>query len=185
MQMCKRMSACATQPCGGTFHERKPMKAFEVFILSVVLAAAVGCGGGASSVITPPPPQGAAQVSVSLHDMPPTGVTLLSLQATVTGISMQPGNVSLLNSPMSLEMSRLQGMSAYMGTVSVPAGNYTGMNVTLTNPRMTFLNGTGGTMDGMMGRGTCANGQICQLTPTMMASSINITGSPFPLAVQA
>src|SRR6266568_3759037 len=161
------------------------MKAFEVFILSVVLAAVVGCGGGASSVITPPPPPGAAQVSVSLHDMPPAGVTLLSMQATITGISVQPANVSLLNSPMSLEVSQLQGMSAYMGTVSVPAGNYTGMTVTLTNPRMTFVNNTGGTIGGMMGGGTCANGQICQLTPTMMASSVTITGSPFPLTVQA
>lgn len=161
------------------------MKAFEVFILSVVLAAAAGCGGGASSVIAPPPPQGAAQVSISLHDMPPTGVTMLSFQATVTGISMQPGSVSLLNSPMTLEMSQLQAMSAYMGTVSVPAGNYTAMTVTLTNPRMTFQNNTGGTMGGMMGGGNCANGQVCQLTPTMMASSVNITGSPFPLTVQA
>src|SRR5690349_16777228 len=105
------------------------MKAFEVFILSVVLAAGAGCGGGASSVIAPPPPQGAAQVSISLHDMPPTGVTMLSFQATVTGISMQPGSVSLLNSPMTLEMSQLQAMSAYIGTISVPAGNYTGMTV--------------------------------------------------------
>jgi hypothetical protein len=161
------------------------MKILKLFILSVALAALAGCGGGTSSVITPPPPQGTAQVSVSLHDMPPTGVTLLSFQAMVTGISMQPGDVSLLNSPMSLEMSQLQGMSAYMGTISVPAGNYTGITVTLTNPRMTFLNNTGGMMGGMMGGGTCANGQICQLTPTMMASSVNITGSPFPLTVQA
>lgn len=161
------------------------MKILGICILSVGLVALAGCGGGASSVITPPPVQGAAQVSVSIHDMPPTGVTLLSMQATVTGISMQPGNVSLLNSPMSLEMSQLQAMSAYMGTVSVPAGNYTGMTVTLTNTRMTFQNNTGGTMGGMMNGGTCANGQICELIPTMMASSVSISGSPFPLSVQA
>ena len=161
------------------------MKELRLLILSIALVALAGCGGGSSSVVNPIPQQGSAQVSVSLHDMPPTGVTVLSFQATVTGISMQPGSVSLLNSPMSLEMSQLQARSAYMGTISVPAGNYTGMTVTLTNPQMTFLNNTGGTMGGMMGGGTCANGQICQLTPTMMASSVNITSSPFPLAVQA
>jgi hypothetical protein len=161
------------------------VKELKLLILSIALVALAGCGGGSSSVVNPVPQQGSAQVSVSLHDMPPAGVIMLSFQATVTGISMQPGNVSLLNSPMSLEMSQLQAMSAYMGTVSVPAGTYTGMTVTLTNPRMTFLNNTGGIMGGMMGGGTCANGQICQLTPTMMASSVNITGSPFPLAVQA
>ena len=161
------------------------MKNLKYFLASIALFVLAGCGGGASSVITPPPIQGAAQVSVSLHDMPPAGVTVLSFQATITGISMQPGNISLLNSPMSLEMSQLQAMSAYMGTVSVPAGNYTGMTVTLTNPRMTFQNNTGGTMGGMMGGGSCANGQICQLTPAMMASSVAITGSPFPLSAQA
>jgi Domain of unknown function (DUF4382)/Domain of unknown function (DUF5666) len=164
---------------------RHSMKALQVFILLVTLVALAGCGGGASSVSNPVPQQGTAQVSVSLHDMPPAGVSVLSFQATVTGISMQPGGVSLLNSPMALEMTQLQAVSAYMGTISVPAGNYTGMTVTLTNPEMTFLNTTGGTIGGMMGGSTCANGQVCQLIPTMMASSVNITGSPFPLTVQA
>jgi Domain of unknown function (DUF5666) len=162
------------------------MKAVNIFILTVALGALAGCGGGGSSVINNPPPQvGTAQVSVSLHDMPPTGITMLSFQATITGISMQPGNVSMLSSPMTLEMSQLQALSAYMGTISVPVGTYTGMTVTLSNPRMTFLNNTGGTMGGMMGGGSCAVGQICQLTPTMMASSVNITGSPFPITVEA
>jgi len=35
------------------------------------------------------------------------------------------------------------------------------------------------------GGGTCANGQICQFTPTMMASRVAITGSHFPVTVQA
>jgi hypothetical protein len=59
------------------------------------------------------------------------------------------------------------------------------MSITFTNPRMTILNTTGGTIGGMMGGGSCANGQVCQLAPTMMASSATITGSPFPLSVQA
>src|SRR5215471_4123254 len=161
------------------------MKSATLAILWLLFIAVGGCGGGASSVVNTPAPQGAAQVSVSLHDMPPAGVTVLSFQATVTGISMQPGNVPMLNSNMTLEMTQLQAMSAYMGTISVPAGTYTGMTLTLSNPHMTFLNSTGTTMGGMMGGGSCANGQICQLTPTMMVSSVTITGSPFPLTVQA
>ena len=72
-------------------------------------------------------------------------------------------------------------------SASVPVGNYTSMTITLANPQMTFLNDTGGTMSmgGMMGGGTCANGQICEFTPTMMASSVTISSSPFPLDVQA
>ncbi len=158
-----------------------------LFVFAVLWALA-GCGGGSSSTPSPTPtPQGSAQVSISLHDMPPAGVTVLSFQAMITGISMQPGNISLLNSPMTLEITHLQGMSAYMATVSVPAGNYTGMTITLGNAQMTFLNDTGSTMggSGMMGGSSCANGQVCQFTPTMMASSVTISGSPFPMDVQA
>lgn len=163
------------------------MRLIMRFLLSsMVSLSLVGCGGG-SSPNNPPPSQGTAPISISLHDMPPVGVTVLSFQATVTGIAMQPGNVSLLSAPMTLEMTQLQGMSAYMGTASVPAGSYTSMTITLANPRMTFLNDTGTTMSmgGMMGGASCANGQICQFSPTMMASSVTITGSPFPLNVQA
>lgn len=165
------------------------MKTFVAVTLLVVTATVIGCGGNGSSPVNnnPPPQQGFAAGSVSLHDMPPAGVTVLSFQATITGIAMQPGNVSLLNTPRTLEMTQLQGMSAYLGAVSVPAGNYGSMTITLANPQMTFLNDSGSSMSmgGMMGGASCANGQICQFTPTMMASSVTITGSPFPLDVQA
>ncbi len=84
-------------------------------------------------------------------------------------------------------MTQLQGMSAYMGTISLPVGAYSGMTITLSNPQMTFLNNTGGMMGGggMMGSAGCANGQICQLSPTLTSASVSITGSPFPISVQA
>src|SRR5215470_11196694 len=119
------------------------MRAISIALLLFVASLGIGCGGGGSSsslTPTPVPQQGTAQASISLHDMPPMGVTVLSFQAMITGMTMQPGNVSVLNSPITLEMTQLQGMSAYMGTVSLPVGSYTGMTVTLSNPQMTFLN---------------------------------------------
>jgi hypothetical protein len=162
--------------------------ALKAFLVASGLLPLIGCGGGGSnSVTTPTPQQGTAQASISLHDMPPTGVTVLSFRATITGMTIQPGNVSVLSSPVTLEMTQLQGMSAYMGTVSLPVGTYTGMTVTLSNPQMTFLNNTGGMMSGggMMGGSGCANGQICQLSPTLSSSNVSVTGSPFPITVQA
>lgn len=163
----------------------------RIFV-SCMLMGLVGCGGGSGSSNPPggtnpsPTPQ-TSQVSFSLHDMPPMGVTVLSFQATITGMTLQPGNVSILNSPMTLEMTQLQGMSSYLGTVSLPAGTYTGISITLSNPQMTFLNDTGGMMGGggMMGASGCANGQVCQLNPSLSSSSVSITGSPFPIDVQA
>lgn len=166
------------------------MKALSTAILIAALGSMLGCGGGtANSPInnSPSPQEQSAPASISIHDMPPAGVTVLSFQATITGIAMQPGNVSLLNTPITLEMTELQGMSAYLGTISVPTGNYTSMIIALANPQMTFLNDTGTTMgmDGMMGGQTCANGQICESNPTMSASSVTISSSPFPLEVLA
>ena len=36
-----------------------------------------------------------------------------------------------------------------------------------------------------MGGNGCASGQVCQLSPTMTTSSVTLTGSPFPINVQA
>ena len=159
------------------------MQVARVLMVCLCLLTLVACGGGSSNAVNPPATQGVAQLSLSLRDMPPMGVTVLSFQATVTGVAMQPGNVSLLNSPMTLEMTQLQTMAVYLGTISVPAGNYTGMMITFANPRMTFLNNSGGMM--MMGPANCANGEICVFSPPMMSSSVTISGSPFPLNVQA
>ncbi len=159
------------------------MQVTRVLLVWFCLAALVACGGGSSGGVNPPPATGVAPVSLSLRDMPPMGVTVLSFQATVTGAVMQPGNVSLVNSPMTVEMTQLQTMAIYLGTISVPAGNYTGMTITLANPRMTFLNNSGGMM--MMGSANCATGDICVFSPTMMSTTVTISGSPFPLNVQA
>ena len=88
------------------------MKVMKVATLLLVITATAGCGGNGNSPVNnnPSPQQGFASGSVSLHDMPPAGVTVLSFQATITGIAMQPGNVSLLNMPLTLEMTQLQGM---------------------------------------------------------------------------
>jgi hypothetical protein len=57
------------------------------------------------------------------------GVTALSSQATITGMTLQPGNVSVLSSPTTLEMTQLQGLSAYLGTTSLPEGTNTGVTI--------------------------------------------------------
>jgi hypothetical protein len=77
-------------------------------ILSVLFAGLAGCGGGNSSVSNPPLAiKGSAQASISLRDMPPRGVSVLSFQATITGMTLQPSNVSVLNSPTTLKMTQL------------------------------------------------------------------------------
>ncbi len=145
------------------------------------LSVVAGCGGGSTgtSTVGTTPPSSTTALNLSLRDMPPAGTNILSFSATVTGAVMQPGNVSVLNAPMTVEMTQLQSMAAYLSTVNVPAGNYTGMTVTFSNPRMTFLNNSGA----MMMNFNCPQGQICQITPPMTTAGATISGAPFPLNV--
>lgn len=156
---------------------RRTLAAFIFLGLGVV----AGCGGGSAgpSSVNTPPPASTAPLNLSLRDMPPSGVEILAFSATVTGVAMQPGNVSVLDTPMTIEMTQLQSMATYLNTVSVPAGNYTGMTVTFSNPRLTYLNNSGG----MMMNFNCPAGQICQTTPPMTTASATISGAPFPLSV--
>lgn len=157
---------------------------FLLVMVSMSLGFMVSCGGSNSvtgSTLTHKP--STAALNISMRDMPMQGISVLAFRVTVTGAALQPGNISLINSPMTLEMTQLQSMPAYLNTVSVPEGNYTGITFTFANPRLTFLNNTGS--GGMMGGISCPTGQICQVTPPTLSGSTTITGSPFPFDAQA
>lgn len=137
-------------------------------IVAFTVASAVGCGG--SSSVTPPPPAQAAQMSISVTDAPPAGVTVFSFEVTVSGASLSPGNVDLLagKTPPRIEVKKLETESAFLSTLSIPAGTYTSLNLTFANPELTFLNNTGASIAG------CANGAVCEIKPSgTLAATVN------------
>ena len=131
----------------------------------LVITCITGCGG--SYTAPPPPGAQAAQMSVSVTDAPPAGVTVLSFEVTVTGASLSPGSVDLLvgKTPPRLEVKNLETESAFLSTLSIPAGTYTGLALTFVNPELTFLNNTGAALAG------CAVGAVCEIKPTGTLSS--------------
>jgi len=131
----------------------------------LVITCITGCGG--SYTAPPPPGAQAAQMSVSVTDAPPAGVTVLSFEVTVTGASLSPGSVDLLGgkTPPRLEVKNLETESAFLSTLSIPAGTYTGLALTFVNPELTFLNNTGAALAG------CAVGAVCEIKPTGTLSS--------------
>ena len=144
--------------------------------LAIFLAA---CGGVNS---TPPPTTGVTgvtHVSLSLRDAPPAGVTVLSFEVTVNSATLQPGNVALVNTPVTVEVEHLQTESAFLSTISAPAGAYSSISLTFANPEMTIQNNSGAAI------GTCANGAICELTPPLSPATVNFSGPPFPLNLSA
>ena len=137
------------------------ISALLVGLLSAALVA--GCGGSYSPpAINPGPGAQSAQVSVSLTDAPPAGVTVFTFEVTVTGATLNPGNVDALagKGPQRIEVKKLETENAFLSTANVAAGNYTSLNLTFSNPELTFRNDTGAMLAG------CASGSVCEIKPS-------------------
>lgn len=156
-------------------------------LFAVVLVA---CGGGNAMMSTSGPNAGMAPVSMTIHDSPPAGVTVLSFEIAVTGASLQPSNMSmqavpLMARPAEIELEHLQTESALLANVSVPAGTYNGVTVTFANPEMTILNQTSGplTVNGQ----SCAIGQVCEVTPKLNQATVSVQAptAPFPITLSS
>ena len=135
--------------------------AFFLGWLSAILLA--GCGGSMSApAMGPGPGPQAALVSVLLTDAPPAGVTVLTFEVTVTGATLNPGSADLLagKGPVRIEIKRLETENAFLSTANIPSGNYTSLNLTFSNPELTFRNDTGTTLAG------CASGSVCEIKPS-------------------
>lgn len=114
----------------------------------------------------------AAPVSLTLRDNPPSGVTVLSFEVTITSALLQPGNVSLLRNPIDVEVKQLEVESALLNTADVPAGTYTGIDVTVSNPELTIKNDTGAALPNFP---SCLNGKICELNLPLAAGQSTVT----------
>jgi hypothetical protein len=119
-----------------------------------------------------------------MTDTPPANVTILSAQVTLTGATLNPGNVPLLSGATTLELTRLQTDVAYLGTTLVKAGSYTSLTLTFANPSLTIENDTGSAI--VSGGTTCSVGSICQIPPTTIANlSTTITLPTFTVSKTA
>ena len=122
-----------------------------------------GCSTGCNA--------GNANLNITLYDLPPAGVSILSFTLPVAGITLTPSsgsNVTVPITPTSYEMTRLQTDSSLVGLdLSVPVGTYTSINVTVTASSGAFINTSGITI------GTCVNGAVCPM-PSGAATTIQV-----------
>jgi Domain of unknown function (DUF4382)/Domain of unknown function (DUF5666) len=166
-------------------------KAVVVSCLSMLsLAVLAGCGG-TSATMQSPGGLSAVPVSLTIHDNPPAGVTVLSFEINVTGASLQPSDstvqaVSMIKEPQEIELEHLQTESALLGNVNVPAGTYNGISLTFANPTMTILNQTTAALS--LGNGqNCAVGQTCEFSPKLNQTMVAVQAptAPFPINLTA
>jgi Domain of unknown function (DUF4382) len=144
-------------------------KAFTLLLLSGVLFTLTSCSG-VKNACTSCTPTGNATLNLTLSDTPPTGVNIISFTMPIVGISLTPSTGSPVSvfSSGTFELTHLQSDSDPIAVgVSVPAGSYTSVNVTLGTSTGIFVNASGATI------GTCVVNALCTL-PNGAATTISI-----------
>jgi hypothetical protein len=142
----------------------------------ILCSALAGCGGN-NQLGSQPQNGGNSSVVLAITDTPPSLVTILSAQVTLTGATLAPGNVSLFSGSTTVELTRLQTDIAYIATAAnIPAGNYTSVTLTFANPSLTIENDSASTIAG------CAVGSICPVVPTATSLSTTVPLTSFSIA---
>ncbi|MFI5058915.1 MAG: DUF4382 domain-containing protein [Candidatus Acidiferrales bacterium] len=161
--------------------------------LSMLLVAAIslascsgvpksGGGGGGGG--------GNTTLSLTMRDTLLTGTSILSFKVTITGVSLTPSTgkpVSLTLNPTTpiIELTHLQSDSAFLGTSTVPSGNYTSAAISFTSPDIVLINQTTVPLTG--GTTACPVSPVsavttCEFKPTT-SGMITLTTAPFPLTL--
>jgi hypothetical protein len=120
---------------------------------------------------------GNSSVVLAMTDTPPSLVSILSAQVTLTGATLTPGNISLFSGSATVDLMRLQTDIAYLSTAAnIPAGNYTAVTLTFANPELTIENDMATTIAG------CAGASICAIVPTAAPMSTTVPLAGFSIA---
>ncbi len=144
-----------------------------IFVLAGCSHAVFPQSGGGSGTGTSP-------LILTLHDAPPsgpTGVTVTSFEVTITGVVLEPGDISILSIPQTVELTQLQTNSVFLSTTQVPAGAYTGLTITYSNPQFTIINNSGAAVTTPTGQCpanascTVTNPTVTQLIETLPSAS--------------
>jgi uncharacterized protein DUF4382 len=139
-----------------------------------------GCGKSQGPLVGG---NGKAQISLTIHDSPPAGITVLSLQVTIKTAMLQPGNVSI-TLPETAELTQLQSDTTILSSLQIPSGTYKSLVLDIENPSMTFINNTGGPITPPFQSQTCAINAVCQITPVTSGTTVTFSTAPvFPLVL--
>src|ERR1700747_1599380 len=111
-----------------------------VALMLVSCAFLAACGG---SMNTPPAVNG-VPMSLTIGDTPPSGVAVLFFEASITGGSLQPSDMSksavaVVTTPVEVEFGHLQTNTAFLSLANVPPDTYASLNLTFSNAVLTIV----------------------------------------------
>ena len=129
------------------------------------------CGGGTATL---------SLTMIATPLAPPPNTNLLSFIVDVNTVTLTSSSGSAVNVPLNatnlaVDLTKLQSDSAFLGTSAViPAGSYSSISVSISNPVVTFCTQTAGTTG-------CAAGSVTTITGA--AATPKISSAPFPLTL--
>jgi hypothetical protein len=146
-----------------------------------------GCSSGSqsapSSTTTTSAQASTGTVNLVVQDTPATGITVLSFQLQIASATLQPGNVSLLPRPVTVDLAQLVTDTSFLASQVVDSGTYTSLTMTYQNPQITLMNSSNAPL--VTPAGTCAVGQVCTFAPRLNNASVTIDSGLFPVTVTA
>jgi hypothetical protein len=145
-----------------------------------LLLSACGGGGSSSGVSST---SATATVNLVVSDTPSTGITVLAFDVQIASAVLQPGNVSLLPHPVTVDLAQLVSDSSFLASAVIGLGTYSSLDITLANPQVTILNNTGAALS-LSGQ-SCAVDAVCTYAPALNNASVTISSGIFPLTVTA
>lgn len=161
----------------------RELKNFCAFSALLMVFSLESCSGLSKSSGSGTGQGGNAVLILTLRAAPlpaPASINLLSFRTTVVGVSLTPAIGGSLNVPLNsdvyqADLAKLQSDTAFLAlSTSIPAGTYTNMVVSLSNPAVTYCVQT----QGMTG---CAAGSVTSVSGP--SATPIIANSPFPLLV--
>ena len=161
-------------------------KSVVLILIVGICVLSHGCGSSTTASVTAPTPSPPSSQPPSVASSTPEGIllirstptsdlTVLSFSVTVSQVMLEPGNVSLLAKPVSIELHRLQVEPSLLAAIPLPTGTYSALTLSFSDAKLTTLNSSGETS------GACNTSAICNYSPSLTATSVTLTGQPFPI----
>lgn len=141
-----------------------------LLLASISLAA---CSGPPPGTVVGGGGTGTATLSVTMTDTPPVGTSILSFTITVSGAQLTPSSgsaaaLTLTPASPNIELTHLQSDSAFLGTTTLPSGNYTSALVAFSSPDIVLVNQTGAALTGATT--PCPVNAVCEFKPVAVGS---------------
>ena len=118
-----------------------------------------------------------------MQDTPSPNLTVLSFQIEITGAVLEPGAVSILPKPQTVDLAQLVSDTALLSSTVIDSTTFTSMTLTFANPQVTLVNNSAAAI--VTPTQTCAVGATCTFTPKLNTASVTLSNGVFPITVTA